>query len=47
MNCSNIAFLGLLFLLTNNGTISLTQGLLLAALLSTTLNSCSCNQTTV
>ncbi len=46
MNCSNIALLGLLFLLTNNGTISLTQCLLLATLLSTT-NLCGCNQTTI
>ena len=47
MNCSNIALFGLLFLLTNNGTISLTQCLLLATLISTTTNLCGCNQTTI
>ncbi len=44
MNCNNIAIVGLLFLLTNNGTISLTQCLLLGALLTTTSN-CLCQQT--
>lgn len=47
MNTSNLVFLGLLFLLTNNGTISLTQTLLLITLLSTTLccqNNCNNNQ---
>jgi hypothetical protein len=46
MTTTNLVFLGLLFLLTTNGTICLTQALLLATLLTTT-NLCGCNQTTV
>lgn len=42
MNTSNIVFFGLIFLLIANGTITLTQGLLLLALLSTVI-CCTCN----
>ncbi len=43
MSATNLAFLGLLFLLTTNNTISLTQALLLVTLLTTTF--CACTQT--
>ncbi len=41
MNSANLAFFALLFLLSANGTISSTQALLIAALLTT--GSCVCN----
>ena len=43
MNTTNIAFFGLLFLLTTSQTINITQALLLLTLLTTT--SCMCNNT--
>ena len=36
MNSNNVVFLGILFLLYANGTISLTQALLLLTLITTT-----------
>ena len=44
MNSTNLVFLGLLFLLATNGTISTTQALLLLTLLTTT--NCGCLGTT-
>ena len=41
MNSANLAFFALLFLLGANGTISSTQALLIAALLTTGI--CVCN----
>lgn len=41
MNNANLAFFALLFLLGANGTISSTQALLIAALLTT--SNCGCN----
>ena len=43
MNTTNLAFLGLLFLLTNSSTITTTQALLLLTLLTTT--TCLCSNT--
>ena len=43
MNSTNIAFFGLLFLLTTSQTINITQALLLLTLLTTT--TCMCNNT--
>ncbi|MBR3803888.1 MAG: hypothetical protein IKJ14_00880 [Clostridia bacterium] len=43
MNTTNLVFLGLLFLLTTNSTISSTQALLLLTLLTTTSCGCNCN----
>ena len=40
---NNLIFLGLLFILLNNGTINSTQTLLLLALLTTQNNGCDCN----
>ena len=41
MNSANLAFFALLFLLSANGTISSTQALLIAALLTT--GNCNCD----
>ena len=43
MNSSNVVFLGILFLLYANGTITLTQALILLVLLSTTTSTNACN----
>ena len=43
MNSTNIAFFGLLFLLTTSQTINITQALLLLSLLTTA--TCMCNNT--
>lgn len=41
MNTTNLVFFGLLFLLTSNGTVNLTQSLLLLTLFTTGV--CCCN----
>ncbi|MBR5439551.1 MAG: hypothetical protein IKV61_04980 [Clostridia bacterium] len=45
MNSTYLVLLGILFLLVSNNTITLTQALILAALLSTT--TCFCNSNNV